>query len=119
MQLVAVLERRPHQTDSRGDDQSDLALPRRHIRVTGYCPPSKWITESADRKSRFTDEMQSRRERPFREDYTFQPQINPKWQSVMDSRSKQLTESVATDLFKESLDHQERQRKGAEEVKQW
>jgi hypothetical protein len=43
----------------------------------------------------------------------------PKYESKMDQRSRLLTRDVEPDLFQESLEMHERQRRRAEEIKQW
>jgi hypothetical protein len=102
-QSVAVLERRSHQMDSRSDDQSNLALPRRQIRIPGYRPPSERVTESADRKRLFVDELRVRQEQQFREEYTFQPQINPESRQLNYDPSHLIQRRVPSDAPRDEV----------------
>jgi hypothetical protein len=43
----------------------------------------------------------------------------PKFAPVMNPKSRELTKSAAPDLFEQSVDVQERQRRRAEEIKRW
>jgi hypothetical protein len=47
------------------------------------------------------------------------PSDPPRLQSLMDEKSRQMTRDVEPDLFQESLELHERQRRRAEEIRQW